>query len=556
MVFRKGLTMAGFFRILLGGAVGAVLGILFVRKQRGSTPFERPMLPPARTIETPVPSSAATVTPPAPPQAPPAAGTAPGAQPMYVSAPQYVQEAPPAPVAPAAAAPAPVYEPPVLPVEVAPVAPVQPTPFEVPLFHPISQPPVYVAPEPPPAPVAPTAPAPVYEPPAPPVEAEPLAPPVAEVAPAPVYVTPAPQFVDLEPVFAEPAFAEPIVAEPEVEPEIEPEPEIEVEPEEDAEPEEASLDGVIELESGADLEEILAATVSAMGAVESDVVFTPEVLEDPVPGAGWEPTAVFLREEAELEELLPMVPDSVQPYVGVQVGDKVPLVGEDDWIAAGWPEIAEATAAESVASMTDEAAELERPVFEEPPATVFIPEPVLERAAELVVEPEPEAEPTAEVVTEPEIEPSQAAAEAELGDDLKSRIEETRRRIREELEKPFAAVDESPFPEPVRSVAAPAPVIGEAIRASAPAYGGARAQPAAPAEVASSGMGADYDAMRSRIELTRSRLKAKAFDAMMAGEAALLGRAEDQQGGATRPAASFDSEIEQTVDNTLREEDR
>ncbi len=34
----------------------------------------------------------------------------------------------------------------------------------------------------------------------------------------------------------------------------------------------------------------------------------------------------------------------------------------------------------------------------------------------------------------------------------------------------------------------------------------------------------DYDSMKSRIESTRSRLKAKAFDAMMTGEAALLGR--------------------------------
>ena len=62
--------------------------------------------------------------------------------------------------------------------------------------------------------------------------------------------------------------------------------------------------------------------------------------------------------------------------------------------------------------------------------------------------------------------------------------------------------------------------------------------------------------MRARIELTRSRLKAKAFDAMMAGESALLGRDEDLPGGATRPAVTFDSEIEQTVDSTLREEDR
>ena len=37
--------------------------------------------------------------------------------------------------------------------------------------------------------------------------------------------------------------------------------------------------------------------------------------------------------------------------------------------------------------------------------------------------------------------PAAAAADAALGEDLKSRIEETRRRIREELEKPFAAVD-------------------------------------------------------------------------------------------------------------------
>ncbi len=114
MVFRKGLTMSGFFRILLGGAVGAVLGILFVKKQNTRTLLERPMLPPARTMETPVPSSAATVTAPAPPEAPPApavptymvpvyytpagAGSSPGPQPMYVAAPQYVQT-PPAPSA-------------------------------------------------------------------------------------------------------------------------------------------------------------------------------------------------------------------------------------------------------------------------------------------------------------------------------------------------------------------------------------------------------------------------------------------------------------------------
>ncbi len=547
LVFRKGLTMTGFFRILLGGAVGAVLGILFVKKQSAPTQFDRPMLPPAQTTETPVPSSAATVTPPAPSQAPsapmvptyivpmyyaqpqPGAGTGQAPQPMYVAAPQYMQTPP----APAAAAPAPayappavpMYEPPAPPVEAAPAAPVQAEPV-VPPFQPMSQPPVVevapVAPQPqpvvqvappvpvePPAPVA--APAPVVEaaPPAPPVvEAVPVAPPVllapepppapptpveeappaspVEAEPAPVYVAPAPWFVEPEPVFTEPAAVEPEVAsEPEVarepeaaaEPEMIAEPEVVLEPEEApaveaAEPEEAPAAEVAEPEPGPELEELMAAAVDAMGDVGSDVVFSPEVLEDPVPGAGWEPSAVFLREEAELDELLPMVPDAVQPYLGVQVGDKTPLVGEDDWIAAGWPEIAEATAAESVASMREEVSEtevndleaalFEAPVLDEAAAEVRyeIPAPppmAFEAAPFAEAFPEPVAEPVDEFAVEPvaavpapEIEPDQAAAEAALGDDLKSRIEETRRRIREELEKPFAAVDEPPIPEPVR----------------------------------------------------------------------------------------------------------
>jgi hypothetical protein len=86
-----------------------------------------------------------------------------------------------------------------------------------------------------------------------------------------------------------------------------------------------------------------------------------------------------------------------------------------------------------------------------------------------------------------------------------------------------------------------------------PANGGAGAPAHAAAEVG--GEGSDYDAMRARIELTRSRLKAKAFDAMMAGEAALLGR-DTASPASTRPAAAFDSDIEQTVDSTLREEDQ
>ena len=182
--------------------------------------------------------------------------------------------------------------------------------------------------------------------------------------------------------------------------------------------------------------------------------------------------------------------------IGVQVGDKTPLVGEDDWIAAGWPEIAEATAAESVASMRDELAEpsaragaavrsarVGAAAGTSPACRRWLraaPAPSRRRTAPPSRWTSSPSSPSRRSAA-PEIEPGQAAAEAALGDDLKSRIEETRRRIREELEKPFAAVDEPPIPEPVRPVAAPAPVIGEAIRTSVPANGGAPAQPAAPA---------------------------------------------------------------------------
>jgi len=47
-------------------------------------------------------------------------------------------------------------------------------------------------------------------------------------------------------------------------------------------------------------------------------------------------------------------------------------------------------------------------------------------------------------------------------------------------------------------------------------------------------LGVDYNAMRARIEQTRGRLKAKAFDAMMTGESALLGR-ESPEKAAERP---------------------
>ncbi len=325
---------------------------------------------------------------------------------------------------------------------------------------------------------------------------------------------------------------------------------------------------------------------AGMLAIESEIVFSPEVLESPVPGAGWEPSAAFLREDAELGELLPVMPEDVRPYEGPQVGEKDTTPEDHDtWMAAGWPEIAETAAAESAAAFNEEVRAAEQPVAETQFAeTQFTGQPVTdeglterefeqadvfeaeETRKEQPSPPAPSSEPAMPFLGAAgpvaQAEPSGVAAEAALGDDLKSRIEETRRRIREELERPFAAVDQEPVPAEARppvSGLAPPPATDDddTMQVAAAAFGAVPEQPTAAAQVSTDGNGSDYDAMRARIELTRSRLKAKAFDAMMAGESALLGRNPgDELVSPPAHKLSVDSEIEQTVDNTLREEDR
>ena len=65
----------------------------------------------------------------------------------------------------------------------------------------------------------------------------------------------------------------------------------------------------------------------------------------------------------------------------------------------------------------------------------------------------------------------------------------------------------------------------------------------------------DQEAMRRRIEETRSRLKAKAFDAMMSGEGALLGRDEGRSAPAQGNKVQVDTEVDSTIESTLTEEE-
>jgi len=280
-------------------------------------------------------------------------------------------------------------------------------------------------------------------------------------------------------------------------------------------------------------------------ATEAEVFAAPELLEEPLPGAGWEPSATPGEEEA-LEEMMPPMPAEMEPYASVEVE---PLDAE------GIPVWAEIPALEPEVEPDVEAAAIEglesgEPAVEEPP--------VEEPAAE---------EPEAELV---EIE---AAPIVTLADDLKARIEETRRRIRRELEQPFI-VGSGVAGAEAAATSGFEPVIGEAlaVEPSAEEGPGSEIQGSTASTVGDSdfpsvveaeeyppagaeGLGVDYEAMRGRIEETRSRLKAKAFDAMMTGESALLGRDPEDAGVKLPAPTEVDGEIVQTIDETLREEE-
>jgi hypothetical protein len=241
-------------------------------------------------------------------------------------------------------------------------------------------------------------------------------------------------------------------------------------------------------------------------------------------------------------------------------------------------------------------------------------------AAEMIAESEAPAS-VIETVVEIQADPSPVVLS-----DLRTRIEETRRRIQRELDQPFALDTEVPVEEhaptftehepdeteaevatPVEyggyaeSTADEAEEVGEsAAEVEAPAVGG-RSAPAVPDEEefapavpdeqefaaavpdeeggeigpgddaeAESTIGEpsmtvtdaesqfDHDAMRRRIEETRNRLKAKAFDAMMKGESALLARGSDSPASTMPPqvdTGALDSEVAETIDTTLIEED-
>jgi len=177
------------------------------------------------------------------------------------------------------------------------------------------------------------------------------------------------------------------------------------------------------------------------------------------------------------------------------------------------------------------------PMVEPPTEAEPVIEPAVEAVAGPVVEPVIEAvgEPVVELAVEPAAEPvAEAPPEVRVTplEELKARIEETRKRIRQELEQPFSIAGLGDKEGPAATAeqeAEPAPVSGE--------------------------KSLDYDSVKSRIEAARVRLKAKAFDAMVSGETPLLARSGSQNSGEMAHQTGVDPEVEASIENALREEE-
>ena len=98
-------------------------------------------------------------------------------------------------------------------------------------------------------------------------------------------------------------------------------------------------------------------------------------------------------------------------------------------------------------------------------------------------------------------------------------------------------------------------MVEEPVAVEEPAAAPAEEAPAPEPAAAREGGGIDQAEMRRRIEETRARLKAKAFDAMMSGEAALLSRDSGDRAVPTGEDHGLDEETDSAIDDSLSQEE-
>jgi len=309
--------------------------------------------------------------------------------------------------------------------------------------------------------------------------------------------------------------------------------------------------------------EVVAEEASAEARV--DEVETP-VTEAEIPVAEVEDAQEVVAEVPVVEgPAYAAPPEEPEPVVVEEVRDERPRAWEIQYgdethvaetaAAVATPEIAEAMVEEVPAepAVVDEVPSApvvaEEAVAEE---TVIEAAPVRDAAAGLVAETATSAgfavaqeEPAAVSEFAPVVEPEPAVSEAEP---IVAEAAEPVAEVVEPAAEPasaVAAVVAETVPEPEPTVVAPVaalesePVVDE---------------PPAPA-AAREGGAIDQAEMRKRIEETRARLKAKAFDAMMSGESALLARDSGEKPVPKANDIKLDGNVESTIDESLSQEE-
>ena len=548
--FLFGLTIGAGAALLVTPKTGReVRGMLSGSQVRGLMPARLAELSRPRDYDEPEGAATAVAEPPVP-----------AAEPKreFFVAPEPVVEAVPEPVAEAEPEPVVEAEP-----EPEPIAEAEPTVEAVP--EPVA--------EPEPEPVAEAEPEPIVEAepvfvPEPVVEAEPE--PVAEAEPV---VVPEP-VAETEPVFV----PEPVA-------EAEPEP---VAPDEDlrARIEETKADVVREIQKPFQVAEEPTAAPALEPVTEAEPVFVPEPVAEtetepvaePEPVAEAEPAPDHATLEANLgfagassalEEsgersadfagespgavdiptlmsddsasqvdappadapAVTLVPDLQAPVGDVQAAPSHDAWSADPVPASFEPELAEESPAESapvvepvVAAAPEVPATSEAPVAVGPADLAVVPaeaEPVVAEAPVVLVEPV--------VAAAPEV-PATSEAPVAVG-----------------------PADLAVVPAEAEPVVPAEPVVDETPVAVEPLVADASA-PEEPADEAPQG-NIDQAEMRRRIEETRARLKAKAFDAMMSGEAALLARDSGEKPVPRGDGVPVDHDVAETLDESLSQDD-
>lgn len=277
------------------------------------------------------------------------------------------------------------------------------------------------------------------------------------------------------------------------------------------------------------------AVADALLADDQDAPAAELVAEEAVAEAA---TATAVAEEAVAEadvaELVAEVAIAEAVVSEVVAEEAVAeAVGED--VVAEETEAEEADLAEAVAEETEAEEAVADEVVAEAPLAGQEPEPFVGPAIppQLVPDTPPEPEPVNQAPVE-----RPHAWDIAYGDEPVA--EEPA--IAEEAVIAEAVAEEPVIAEPV----AEEPVAEEPLVVE---------EPAAAAAPAREGGGIDQAEMRRRIEETRARLKAKAFDAMMSGEAALLSRDSGEKPAPGADDVALDAETDSAIDESLSQEE-